>query len=292
MSRPGRWLLVTVESPSQEVAPLLAEGLVASGALAVEEDGASLRTYLAVASDDAEPEVRRLEAALAGIAGRAVRVDWSWYEEEDWSERWRRGIQARRVGERLVVTPSWIEPEPRAGDIVLVVDPEMAFGTGEHATTRSALRLIERTVSPGAHVLDVGTGSAILAIAAALLGAGRIDAVEVDPDAIPYAVANVERHGVEAVVRVEQALVDDAWLAARPAVYDLIVANVLSGVLRPMLPGLRSALRESGALILGGILADEADGMRAGAAAAGFALVEEVREDEWWTACFRPEVGR
>jgi ribosomal protein L11 methyltransferase len=286
VSRPGRWLAVTVESPSEEAAALLAEGLVAAGASAVEENGTVLRTYLAPTGPNVEDAMRRLEATLSAIAAAPVVVRWSWYDEEDWSERWRQGIQARRVGERLVVTPSWIAPEAGPDDIVLVVDPEMAFGTGEHATTRAALRLIERAAAPGARVLDIGTGSAILAIAAALLGAASVDAVECDPDAIPYAVANAARHGVADRVHVQEALVDARYLADRTGTYDLIAANVLSGVLRPLLPALRAALRPDGALVLGGILVDEAADMHAAAGVAGLVLVEEDHEDEWWTARF------
>jgi ribosomal protein L11 methyltransferase len=286
VSGTARWLAVAVESPSEEAAPLLAEGLVASGATAVQEDGTSLRTFLPPPAADVEEAMRRLEATLAALAGAPVALRWSWYDEEDWSERWRSGIEARRVGRRLVVTPSWIAPAAGPDDIVLVVDPEMAFGTGEHATTRSALRLIERAVAPGARVLDVGTGSGILAIAAALLGAARVDAVECDPDAIPYAEANAARHGVGARVRVEQAFVDVDWLARHHAAYDLIAANVLSGVLRPLLPALRAALHPAGALVLGGILAEEADALVGAAEAAGFALSAEEREDEWWTGLF------
>jgi ribosomal protein L11 methyltransferase len=285
---PDRWLVLTVESPSEEITPILAEGLVASGGTAVEEHGAALRTYIAHAGADVEGFIQRVEATLGRLVAAPVAVRWEWRDDEDWTERWKRGIEARRVGERLIVTPSWIQPDRRAGDIVLVVDPEMAFGTGEHATTRAALRLLERTVTAGAVVLDVGTGSGILGIAAARLGAAHVDAAECDPEALPYAAANAERNGVGDRIHLALALVDRRYLADRRGRYDLILANVLSGVLRPLLPDLAAALRKSGALVLGGILNDESDVMRSAAADVGLAVVAEDREDEWWTALMRP----
>jgi ribosomal protein L11 methyltransferase len=197
-------------------------------------------------------------------------------------------LGARRVGARLILTPTWIEPEARPGDIVIAIDPQMAFGTGEHATTRGVLQLLEGVMLPGARVLDVGTGSAVLAIAAAKLGAGHVLAAESDPDALINAAENVARNGVEGTVELCEALVDGTWLEHRAdPPFDLIVANVLSSVLRPLLPAFHAALRPAGALILSGILQEEADGMRASASGAGLALGAEVREEEWWTGLFR-----
>jgi ribosomal protein L11 methyltransferase len=220
---------------------------------------------------------------LSAIGGAPITVAWEWRAHEDWSERWKRGLGPRRVGERIIVTPTWRRPDPGEGDIVLAIDPEMAFGTGEHATTRAALRLLERALIAGASVLDIGTGSGILAIAAARLGAVAVDAVECDAEALPYAEANVLRNGAFPAVRLHLALVDDRYLTVRQGHYDVIVANVLSGVLRPLLPPMRRALRPGGALVLGGIPTAEADEMREAALAAGLQVIEEDVEDEWWT---------
>ncbi|HEX6695050.1 MAG TPA: 50S ribosomal protein L11 methyltransferase [Longimicrobiales bacterium] len=285
----ARWLRILARSPSPEHTDLLLEGLVAYGASSVEqrvEKTDAGATDVAVVyipeADDAERVGQDVRRFLAGFVGRPVEVTWDWMAEEDWSKEWRRGLGARRVGERFVVTPTWIEPEAE-DRIVITIDPQMAFGTGEHATTRGMLRLMERAVRNGDTVLDVGAGSAILAIAAVRLGAVHADAVESDPDAIENAQENIDRNGVAQAVELACALVDTTWLAGRNAYYDVIVANVLSGVLRPLLPSFHEALRPGGRLLLSGILQTEADGMIDAARAAGFALAAEDREEEWWS---------
>ncbi|MGH7501379.1 MAG: 50S ribosomal protein L11 methyltransferase [Longimicrobiales bacterium] len=283
-----RWLVLEVLSPSAEQVASLSEGLIALGATAVVEEGDRLSTWLPAPADNAAFVAwarQRLEAA----AGNAIEVRWSIRAGEDWDEVWRRGLEARRVSERLIVTPTWIEPDTHAGDIVLRIDPQMAFGTGEHASTRGALRLIEATMAPGARVLDVGTGSAILSIAAALLGAEHVDAVDCDAGALPNARENVERHACADRIALQEAFVDLDYLAGSAAAagpYDLIVANVMSGVLIPLQTGFRSALRPTGALILAGILTREAECVVESAAGANLRLVNEVRDEDWWAGAF------
>ena len=280
------WLYVRIESPSEPEADLLAEGLLASGASSVHQESDALVTYLPD-EGDAENRILGLRAALAAITGRTVTLAWERRADEDWAREWRRGLAPRRIGARLVLTPTWIEVAAGADDIVIAIDPQMAFGTGEHATTRGVLELLEPVVAVGARVLDVGTGSGVLAIAAARLGAAHALAVESDPDALLNAAENVARNRVGDAVELLEAHVDEAFLARRPQAFDLIVANVLSGVLLPLLPGFHAALRPGGVLILSGILQAEADSLLDGAGAAGFALDREVREEEWWTARFR-----
>jgi ribosomal protein L11 methyltransferase len=283
-----RWLVVTVGGVEGEWRALAAEALLACGADAVEETGHGVRTYLRPGAVD-EPdstlaEVRRaLDANGAGEAS----LEWEWRPAEDWLAIWRRGLKPRRVGDRLIVAPSWSTPDSVDGVIPVIIDPQMAFGTGEHASTRGVLRLLQRQIRPGDVVLDVGTGSAILAIAAALLGAASAHGVENDADALINARENVTTNGVADRVTLEEVIVDTAWLESRAAAFDLILANVLSGVLRPLLPAFRTALRPAGGLILAGILQSEADGMLSAAADAGLEFIAEDREDEWWSALFR-----
>jgi ribosomal protein L11 methyltransferase len=285
MPRPERWLVIEIVSPSAEFNGLLAEGLIACGGTAVEEQGQRLRTWLRI-NDDPGAVVDRLRQSLEDIAGTSVAVDWAWHDDEDWLAKWRDGLTARRVGRSIVITPTWIEPAAGPDDIVIVIDPQMAFGTGEHASTRGVLRLLEDAVPPGSHVLDLGTGSAVLAMVAARLGAARVDAVESDPDALINAAENVERNSLAGRVRLEQACVDADWLFATPGEYDLIVANVLSHVLLPLLKPFRTALHGGGSLLLGGILQSEAQELVEAARAAGYLLVAEDREDEWWSGRF------
>lgn len=284
---PDRWLVLRVEAESAEARGAVAETLIALGGAAVEEQGEALVTYV-VPPRDLEAFLAEAAEALRAAAGSEARLSWSWQANQDWAERWRRGLGARRVGRRLVVTPSWVRPRARRGDIVIVIDPEMAFGTGEHATTRGALRLLESALVEGDRVLDVGTGSGILAIAAARLGAREVLAVESDRDAVINASANLERNGVAERVELRRDVVDAAYLRALgPRRFDVIAANILSSVLVPLLGAFRGALDEGGRAILGGILREEAERVVAAARAAGFELAGEDEEEEWWSGLLR-----
>ncbi|HUG41957.1 MAG TPA: 50S ribosomal protein L11 methyltransferase [Longimicrobiales bacterium] len=279
---PARWIVLTVRVPSEELAHELSEGLFALGGTAVEEDADLLTTYIPE-PDDPEGFLRVATERLRGLAGSAPELLWRWQADEDWSRRWKEGLDPRPVGRRLTITQPWNPVAEDGGRIVVVIDPATAFGTGEHATTRGALEYVERAIRGGERVLDVGTGSGILAIAAARLGAGSVLAVESDPDALDNCRENLERNAVAGRVALECAVVDPAWLAADPEGFDVIAANVLSGVLTPLLPDLAGALRPGGRVILGGILDHEAPALKEAAAAAGLRVAHERLEGEWWT---------
>ena len=279
MAADKRWLVLTVR-PSDDMRDAVAEGLLALGGSAVQEQDGALISYVAAPED---PDVF-LALAQATLASD---FDWRWQDDEDWAHTWKHGLQPRRVGRHFVVAPSWTQPAKRAGDRVIVIDPEMAFGTGEHATTRGALRFLEQVVKHGDRVLDVGTGSAILAIGAAFCGAADVLAVEYDEDAVLNARDNVMRNQVQDVVTLRTATVDASYLQPHVASFDIIAGNVLSSILRPLLPAFHEALKPAGFLILGGILESEADDMIDDARAAGFTLKAEDLEEEWWGGLFR-----
>jgi ribosomal protein L11 methyltransferase len=287
---PRRWLVLAVRGPSPEMAGLVADGLLALGGAAVEErDGASV-TYL-LPPDDPDAFVRDAREQLASWMpdGTPLEVEWSWQQDEDWAAEWKRGLAPRQVTERVVVKPTWTEWEAAPGQVVIDVDPQMAFGTGEHATTRGCLRLLDGALREGDRVLDVGSGSGILAIAAVRLGAREAVAVEYDPDANLNARENFERNGVEGGVRLVEALADDALLRELGE-FDLVLANILSGVIRPLLPALRRSLagRAEGRLIVSGILRSESPDVVRDAGAAGFRVERVDEEEEWWSALLRP----
>ncbi|HEV2147924.1 MAG TPA: 50S ribosomal protein L11 methyltransferase [Longimicrobiaceae bacterium] len=290
MTAPDRWLVLSVRAPSAEFAPLLAEGLVALGGGAVEERGDQLATYLPPPADpDAFLAEARARLAEWLPEGAKPELSWHWQENEDWARKWKEGLRPRRVTDRVVVKPTWTEWEPAQGEVVIDIDPQMAFGTGEHATTRGCLRLLDGALRPGVRVLDVGSGSAILAIAAARLGAAEAVAVEYDPDANLNAQENLELNGVEDRVRIVEAMADPALLRGLGR-FDLLLANILSSVIRPLLPAFREALDGSpeGRLIVSGILrAEHADVVR-DAEAAGFRVVRTDEEEEWWSALLAP----
>lgn len=282
---PDRWLVLTVPIPSAELHIELTEGLLALGGTAVEDEGDRLTTYVpapAAFEDFLADATRRLGAVL----GRVPALEWRWQDDEDWSARWKDGLEPRQVGRRITVTQPW-NPVVDADTLVITVDPGSAFGTGEHPTTRGALRLLEAAVEGGERVLDVGAGSGILSIGAVRLGAERVLAIESDGGAIASARDNLERNEVSERVELVHGVVDDAFLASLgPAASDLVVANVLSGILTPLLAGVARVLAPGGRVILGGILDTEAGGVMAAADAAGLDLLAEDREEGWWSGLF------
>ncbi len=283
---PDRWLVLTVRVPSEELGQELAEGLVALGGAAVEQDVDLLTTYIPE-PEDPDTFLRAAADRLTELAGGEPEMLWRWQADEDWALRWREGLGPRRVGPRITVTQPWNDVEAADDEIVVVIEPASAFGTGEHATTRGALRLLQRAVKGGERVLDVGAGSGILAIAAVLLGADRVLAVESDPGAMATAAANLARNGVTERVELVNAVVDPAYLAASRGGFDLVAANVLSGVLVPLLPALAAAIRPGGRIVLGGIMETEAEAVAAAAGSAGLRVIAADREEEWWTALLR-----
>jgi ribosomal protein L11 methyltransferase len=188
----------------------------------------------------------------------------------DWSEAWKRGVGAHRLG-GLTIAPPWLAERYDPATTV-VIDPGMGFGTGEHATTRGVVRLMQRAVRSGDRVADLGAGSAVLSIAAARLGAARVAAIEIDPDAVRDAEANVARNGVgDRVVVIEG---DVRALLPLVAPVRVIVANIISSVLVELLPALRDALTVGGEAILGGVLVAEREDVGAALDVGG----------AWWSA--------
>jgi ribosomal protein L11 methyltransferase len=192
--------------------------------------------------------------------------------------------QLVRIGASLVIGPRGTRRAAAAGDRVIELDlfpntpaAGVVFGTGEHATTRLALALLEERLESGTRVLDVGTGSGILALVAARLGASEVMAIDIDPLAVMTAETNIRLNGLEKVVRVREGSID----VVDDSSYDLALANILSPVIRQLAPDLWRLLRPGGLLIATGIVGVEADDIRVMLAAAGFQLQEERGEGDW-----------
>lgn len=213
-------------------------------------------------------------------ADAQARVEYTRTPEVDWSAEWRTRISAHRLG-RLVVTPPWLAEHHTEAERI-VIDPGMAFGTGEHETTRGVLRLMQRVIRDGDTVADLGAGSAVLAIAAAKLGAKRAIAIELDPDAIGNAEENVVRNGTRERVAILEG--DAATLLPLVAPVRVVVANIVSSVLIALLPVISAALTADGAAILSGILTDERRDMEAALENGGWRIVETDQEGAWWSA--------
>lgn len=290
MSAPRRWLVLRARAlPGVPDDGLVADALLALGGRAVQLDGPWWVTHLPEADVDTA-DARSWRDRVAGyLPPGGVEVETEWQEHGDWAELWKRGLEPRRITPRLIVTPSWCTPESKVGDLVITLDPGMAFGNAEHGTTRGCLRLLDQVVRPGSRILDVGAGSAVLSIAAALMGATDVTAIEADPLAIPAAVENVRDNGVGDRVRVIEARASAGGLAERGE-HDGVVANIQRGILESLLPGLAAAVRPGGWLILSGVPAEEWAGMSIAAERVGF-LARNVDEDgEWRSGLFdRPE---
>jgi ribosomal protein L11 methyltransferase len=180
-----------------------------------------------------------------------------------------------------VIAPPWLVGSYDQARTI-VIDPGMAFGTGEHATTRGMVRLLPSVLRAGDHVADLGAGSAVLSIAAAKLGAARVVAIEIDPDAIGNAEENVLRNDVASRVSVLEG--DAEVLLPLVAPVRLILANIISSVLVSLLPAISGALTSDGQAIISGILLEEREDMVSVLDANGWGVEAEDREDIWWSA--------
>jgi ribosomal protein L11 methyltransferase len=230
------------------------------------------------AADDPDRTVRALRDAFGPLELACEPVP-----DADWSERWREGLTARRIG-RLTVTPSWL-PDAVPGPGCVVLDPENAFGSGEHGSTRAALALLDRHVRPGDRVLDLGSGSGILAIAAVRLGAARAIGIENDSDANVVARRNADRNEVGA--RVSFVDGDAGELAPLVGPADLIVSNILRNVNVQLLPAIVSALRPGGLAIFAGMEASEAELFRPSLAGASLHELDDATDAGWWAVAAR-----
>ncbi|MDQ2668525.1 MAG: 50S ribosomal protein L11 methyltransferase [Gemmatimonadota bacterium] len=241
-----------------------------AGSQGVHEDGDALVTHFPP-DEDADAVVAAVRAADPSAVVSVHDVP-----AVHWSE-WRASVGAHQVG-RLVVTPPWLAAEFDPASTI-VIDPAMAFGTGEHPTTRGMLRLMQQVIRQGDTVADLGAGSAVLSIAAAKLGASRIAAIEIDDGAESSAMDNIRANGVEQSIRY---LVGDALvLLALVAPVRVILANIVSSVLVELLPGIAASLADDGVAMLSGILVDERDLMIRAIGRAGLSVIQQEVEGDW-----------
>ena len=198
-------------------------------------------------------------------------------KESDWRESWKKHFGVQRIGRALVVKPSWTQYRPKAGEIVIEIDPGMAFGTGQHPTTAMCLRALEELVRPGTRLLDLGCGSGILGIAAAKLGATWVLALDIDLSAVRAARENAATNGVAHAVEVRKGtLLGDE-------VFDLIVANISGLTLERLASAFVRSLRPGGLLFSSGFLEEAVGGLSEAYEGAGL-TVERVVEDGVWRA--------
>ena len=302
-----RWARISVVT-THEGADLIANILMELGAAGTEIDDPSLvnedidaglwdYTDLPRAEDTETvtvraylPEDARLESSLLALAERiaalrhagavlgAGTISHSFVADEDWAETWKAYIHTEKIGERIVVRPTWEEYTPSADEIVIELDPGAAFGTGAHATTAMCLRWLEHLVSPGMRVYDVGCGSGILAVAAAKLGAGEVIAMDYDPVAVSVAEENIRQNNAHNVVACESDLLS-ACEGAAPA--ELITANIIADVIIRLFAQLDRHLAPGGTLLASGIIDDRIADVEHAAAEHGFTVLDMTCEKEW-----------
>lgn len=229
-----------------------------------------------------EPRRRALRRRLAALplSPSLAPLRYAEVRTTDWSEEWKRFFHVLRVG-RLVVQPSWEQAEAREGDLVIDLDPGKAFGTGQHETTRLCLGALDAHLRPGMRVLDVGTGSGILAIAAVLLGASRVQGIDIDAEAVEVARANVERNRVADRIDLAAGSMGEAWPWPEPPRADLVVANISSVAAIALLPACAAALPAGGLWIGSGFIESAAPSIEEAVRAAGLRAVAMTADADW-----------
>jgi ribosomal protein L11 methyltransferase len=200
-------------------------------------------------------------------------------KESDWRESWKKYFGVQRIGRALMVKPSWTQYRPKPGETVIEIDPGMAFGTGQHPTTAMCLRALEELVRPGMRVLDLGCGTGILAIAAAKLGASRVVAVDIDPNAVRAARENAAANGVSPAIDVREGTLE----MVEGEQFDIIVANISGLTLERLASEMVSRLVAGGALVTSGFLEDAVAGLREAYAIVDL-TIDRVVEDGVWRA--------
>jgi len=286
----GEWLQVSVRCPpiaAEAVAALMLE-VVPSG-VSIEQSHDTLVSVYIRDDEDTDVLLARITELVDQVDaslthGRALVIHTQTVYERDWAEAWKRHYHCMRIGQRLVITPTWEQWPPSDGsllsqpdDIIIEVDPGMAFGTGQHATTRLCLEAIECLVQPGDRAADIGCGSGILAIATTKLGAAQVLATDVDPLAVQITRRNCKANGVAGQVTVRQM----AGLPQETSSFDLIVANISAEVVGALVPDIALHLAPDGFCVLSGFTDRGANIVCSSLAGAELTETERTSEGEW-----------
>lgn len=272
LAQASAWSAIRVVPSDAALRDSVIDALFEIGSQGIHEDGDAVVTHFPPDSDIEAVRSKILEVDAVADFTVSVTPEVSW-------ELWRASVGAHKLG-ALTVAPPWLAEELDPATTI-VIDPEMAFGTGEHPTTRGVVRLMQSVVRPGDVVADLGAGSAVLAIAAAKLNAGRVAAIELDPDATSNAIENISRNGVDSVVQYIEG--DASLLLPLLAPVNIVLANIISSVLLEILPVIYSSIESGGHAILSGILYEEREKMLAAINSSGWEVKGEDSEGEWWS---------
>lgn len=249
--------------------------------LAMDKTKASVSVFV---SEERHPEesVYFLRERISSL-GLDCTLDVIDVSDDDWANSWKKYYHPIKVGSRVVIVPAWEKYEPEDGEIPLIMDPGMAFGAGTHETTRLVMEQIEKYVTKDCSVLDIGTGSGILSISASLLGAGRVNAYDIDPTAVRIARENAEINGCRNI----SVNVSDLLSAVEPLEYDLICANIVADIIIRMSPDLFRFAHEGTVFIASGILVERREEVLSAMEKTPFRLIGSAEENGWCALVFR-----
>jgi ribosomal protein L11 methyltransferase len=234
----------------------------------------SISAYVPPGEEARVPALRQ-ELEQFGV----LAIEESAVEEENWAESWKQFFKPRRIGKRWVIRPTWEEFEAGPKDRVIVLDPGQAFGTGDHPTTRGCLELMEEVDFAGAQVADIGCGSGVLSVAAMMLGAAHVDAVDVENLSVHSTRENAVRNEVEVSV-----LEGRGFAPLGEGLYDVVLSNIISAALIQIAPDAAGRVKPGGAWIVSGIIIANWPDVQKAAASYGFRLDREIQEDDWIAA--------
>jgi ribosomal protein L11 methyltransferase len=264
-----------------EIAELINLSLFEMGAQGIVEEDEFVIAYFSdlFSENDLVREISETLKHLGEVAGMTfpINVAARRCEERDWNAEWKKGWRPLRVSDGIMIKPSWLDAPADAPPIIIEMDPEMAFGSGDHSTTQLVLRLIEKNIRKNNRLLDVGTGTGILSIAALKLGGASVIAFDVDPIASQTAKKNAAVNQVQDGFHVFTGVLE----AIRPTEFDLIAANVNRSQILLMLPGMSRLLRLRGMCLLSGILESEEDQIRRACEQSGLTILQVVQDKEW-----------
>ena len=214
-----------------------------------------------------------------GALNPEAEITVSGVNEEDWANSWKAYYKPIKIGERIVIVPAWEKYSAKEGEIVVRMDPGMAFGTGTHETTRLVIKLLEKYIKNGMRVADVGCGSGILAICASKLGAGECKAYDIDPVAVKVANENIKDSGLTNVTCEVSDLLKQVDKSG--GTYDVICANIVADIIIRMMPDVGALMDENSVILASGIIVERSEDVINGFEEHGFKIIERIDENGW-----------